>query len=72
MAISKDKTPIYKQKIIACLKEHGKLAKSRINFLCRMNLYDTYFLLQEMELEGTIKKVKGLIPLYDLEVKNGA
>jgi len=71
MAIRKNKEQLYKERILDCLKEHGKLAKSRISYLCRMNLYNTYFILEDMLLDGTIKRIEGIITLYDLEDKNG-
>jgi len=70
MVINEHKTKLYKHKIAHCIKEHGKLAKSRIGYLCGMHLYTTGEIINEMVEDGTLIKIDGLIILYDLKEEN--
>ena len=66
MAIKKDKETLYRDRIIEGIKGDGKLPMSRIADLTRMNTYNAHFMLAKMLDEGIIKKIDGVIVLYDL------
>jgi len=71
MAIGKNNIKMFEDRIIYVLKEHGRLARSRISYLTKIHFYDLEDLLSKMVEDGRIKKIKGTIVFYDLVEKDG-